>query len=70
MAVCKLPISNGANINAKAVVRMTPLHIAAKQGSIAVCKLQIAKGANINASDCYNRTPLMLATCKKHVALP
>ncbi|XP_065565858.1 serine/threonine-protein phosphatase 6 regulatory ankyrin repeat subunit A-like [Artemia franciscana] len=58
LGVCKLLISNGANVNALNKFNQTPLHYAAELGKVATCKFLISKGANINAFDRWNNTAL------------
>jgi len=43
----------------------TPLHAAARAGSLPICKLLAAKGADVNAS-CQGATPLHLAASQCH----
>ncbi|EAX91611.1 ankyrin repeat protein, putative [Trichomonas vaginalis G3] len=54
-------ISNGADINAKDRIGLTPLHSAAKNNSKETAEILISNGADINAKDRIGLTPLHYA---------
>lgn len=54
-------LSEGANINAQAKNRYTPLHLACKRGRVAVVKALLEKGAHVAAIGADRKTPLHLA---------
>ena len=51
-------IDAGANIDLKATLFQTPLHLAAAFGHTDVAKLLIERGADINARNALDKTPL------------
>lgn len=68
-AMVKLLLANAANVNARGIDGLTPLHgVAGLQGAQfillawidykEVVELLLANGANVNAKDNYSRTPL------------
>lgn len=59
----ELLIAKGADVNAKDLVRKTPLHQAKNKE---VAELLIAKGADVNAKDKNGLTPLLYATIHGH----
>ena len=54
----KQHLAAGADVNAKADGRMSPLHKAAWGGHKEIAELLIAKGADVNAKDEDGETPL------------
>ncbi len=48
---------------------MTPLHIAAKSGTLPVVRALVANGADVNAVNRYGETPLMYACENKKLAM-
>jgi ankyrin repeat protein len=56
--IAEMLIADGANVNAKAVDRSTPLHFAARSGQKKVVELLITKGAGVNAKANDGKTPL------------
>jgi|Transcript_96716 hypothetical protein len=61
VALTRLLIGYGANLNAKEAWEETPLHIAAKAGALEVCEVLLAHGADIDAMNTQDRTALLLA---------
>ena len=60
-AAVEVLIQNGADINAKAQVGLTPLHYAAWSNAYAVAEVLIQNGADINAKDNNGLIPLHAA---------
>jgi len=54
-------LDNGANVNAKGSLEVTPLHEAVRQGQLETMRLLLAKGAAIDAKDRLGWTPLYQA---------
>ncbi|XP_050718071.1 transient receptor potential cation channel subfamily A member 1-like isoform X2 [Eriocheir sinensis] len=48
---------------------VTPLHLAAKEGSIVVCGLLLGRGARLNATDNNGKSPLHVAAAAGHAEL-
>ncbi|MDR3180109.1 MAG: ankyrin repeat domain-containing protein [Holosporaceae bacterium] len=67
VAVVNLLLNKGANANAVAKVRNTPLHEAAKNCHVEVVNLLLAREANVNIVDNKGRTPLHDAASRGHV---
>jgi hypothetical protein len=59
--IAKLLIERRADVNALAKDSSTPLHEAARLGSVAVARHLLAGGAKVNATDKDGETPLSLA---------
>ena len=53
----KQHLDAGTDVNAKDVIKWTPLHYAAFYGHKVVAELLIAEGADVNAKDKLNSTP-------------
>jgi len=60
-----LLLKYGADINAKQMQSVTPLHSAAHNGHARLAKLLIENGANINSQTDTGQTPLSMAE-EKH----
>jgi len=54
-------VEQGANVNAASGGRWTPLHYAARAGSLNVARYLVEQGANVNAAGADGRTPLRVA---------
>lgn len=54
-------ISAGANVNARTLNGITPLHKCVVSRKIEICQLLLNAGADVNARDIYNNTPLYYA---------
>jgi ankyrin repeat protein len=63
--IVELLIANGADVNTKDVVGMTPLHIAARRGHKEIVELLIDNGMDVNTKS-YSGTPLDQAIRDKH----
>jgi ankyrin repeat protein len=59
--VTELLIAAGADVNAKGLLGMTPLHDAAQNSPKEIVELLIANGADVNAKADDGKTPLDLA---------
>ncbi len=61
-AALKLLIEHGANVNqVTGVGGMTPLHMAARRGTVAIAEVLLAAGAEVEARDTKGETPLRRA---------
>ncbi|XP_065573945.1 serine/threonine-protein phosphatase 6 regulatory ankyrin repeat subunit B-like [Artemia franciscana] len=72
LSVCKLLISNGANVNALNQLNETPLDRAAILGKADICKLLISHGTNVKASNNvkrWNVLPLNYAAQEGYTAI-
>ena len=58
VALARLLLDNGADVNIRNNAGATPLHEAARVGLKQMVTLLIEKGAGINAEDKYGETPL------------
>jgi len=61
MLVAKLLVVSGADVNARARDRYTPLHLAARAANKEMVELLLANGAQINATDDLGCTPIYTA---------
>ncbi|ACE06554.1 hypothetical protein Aasi_1229 [Candidatus Amoebophilus asiaticus 5a2] len=62
LAVVKMFLKKGANIQAKDVEGKSPLHLAARAGHLEIAKLLLEKGADTEARNSYGNSPLHSAT--------
>ncbi|KKO97610.1 ankyrin repeat domain-containing protein [Trichoderma harzianum] len=69
LAVVKLLVKRGVDIEAKDGSGRTPLLLAAENGHEAIVKLLAKKGADIKAKDRDGQTPLLLAAENGHEAI-
>jgi hypothetical protein len=69
LAICRLLIDKGAQLEAKDVSDMTPLHWAAIRGHVEIVRLLCDRGADIEAR-CYDGlTPLHWASRNGHISV-
>jgi MYND finger/Ankyrin repeats (3 copies)/Ankyrin repeats (many copies)/Ankyrin repeat len=61
VAVCRLLVEAGADLEFRGDLQMTPLHYAAQFGKVGVAALLMQRGANTRAMDSDLRTPIMVA---------
>ena len=59
-------LAGGADVNAKGIWGMTPLHRATREGHKEVSELLIINSADVNAKDKHGRTPLHRAVREGH----
>ena len=69
MAVAKLLLKQGADVNAADSKRWTPLLWASYEGHIELAKLLFEQGADVNAADSDGWTPLLWASYEGHIEL-
>ena len=67
--VFKSLIKKGADVNAKYLLGMTPLHLALEFDYFEMAELLIKNGADVNAKGNINMTPLHLASFKGNLEL-
>ena len=58
IAVVKLLLEKGANVNSRDIFFKSPLHVAAAHGNMSILKLLIENGADVAAQDDKYDTPL------------
>eukprot|EP01059_Diplonema_ambulator_P033275 TRINITY_DN688_c0_g1_i2.p1 TRINITY_DN688_c0_g1~~TRINITY_DN688_c0_g1_i2.p1 ORF type:complete len:261 (+),score=74.71 TRINITY_DN688_c0_g1_i2:651-1433(+) len=58
LAIARLLIDEGADVNCKDNFGCTPLHDAARAGAVEVAKLLLGKGADICSKDWFGESPL------------
>ena len=66
IAVLKLFLNSGIDVNSRDNGGNTALMVASLRGHKEVAKLLISKGADVNAKDKYGRTPLIWASYAAH----
>lgn len=59
-------LDEGADVDERAALKMTPLHAAAKKGAAGVAALLVERGADVNAKDYRGYTPLHHAAAEAH----
>lgn len=64
--LAKMLIAKGADVNAKSIEDITPLHWACEEGHREMAKLLITNGADINKVDIHGFTPLHAACDEGH----
>ena len=74
LAICRLLIDKGAQLEAKSIVGWTPLHWAAERGHVEIVRLLCDRGANVEACS-YDNTfrpgsrPLHWAASRGHISV-
>ena len=68
LAIAKMLLARGVDVNARQVNRFVPLHNAAQNGHIEMIELLLAHGADVNAKSDDGKTPLAFALENKHAA--
>ena len=69
LALAKLCLDKGANVNAHKVNMTTPLHLAATVGDLEIVKMLIEHDANIEAKNAVQETPLHRAALFNRVEI-
>ena len=69
LAICRLLIDKGAQLEAKNIDDWTPLHYAAFQGHVEIVRLLCDRGADVEARSIYGRTSLHYATMNGHISI-
>jgi len=69
LAICRLLLDKGAQLEAKDSVGWTPLHWAASQGHIEIVRLLCDRGADVEARDIGGRRPLHWAAYHGHISV-
>lgn len=69
LAIARLLIAHGANVNVRAADDFTPLHEAAANGDLEFARLLLEHGAEINARMKDGKTPLALALSRKRTEM-
>ena len=58
LAICRLLLDKGAQVEAKDRYDWTPLHLAANRGLVEIVRLLCDRGADVEARDDYEYRPL------------
>jgi len=69
LAICRLLIDKGAQVEAKSSNGSTPLHFAAHHDHVEVVRLLCDRGADIEARDIIGRRPLHRAAFWGHISV-
>ena len=69
LAICRLLIDKGAQVEAKDSGGHTPLHQAARQGHVEIVRLLCDRGADIEARDNDGWRPLHYAAINGHISV-
>ncbi len=67
LAICRLLLDKGAQVEAKNINGGTPLHYAANQGHVEIVRLLCDLGANVEARDNHAYRPLHDAAYNGHI---
>lgn len=69
IAIVKILLAKGANLNIKNDIGKTPLHLASRNNNIAIVKILLAKGAELDLQDEIGSTALYLAAKHGHIII-
>ena len=69
LAICRLLIDKGAQLEAKSGGSRTPLHGAARHGHVDIVRLLCDRGADVEARDNGGRRPLHRAAYNDHISV-
>ena len=69
LAICRLLIDKGAQVEAKGSFGLTPLHRAAEQGHVEIVRLLCDRGADVEARDRWGERPLHMAARNGHISV-
>jgi len=69
LAICRLLIDKGAQLEAKDGEDMTPLYLAARHGCVQIVRLLCDRGADVEARDNYGRRPIHWAASNGHISV-
>lgn len=69
MFFLKIFFQNGADINAKDMLKMTALHWAAQHGHHGVAEALVKHGADVHARSKFDKTPFDVAADIQHTEL-
>ena len=69
LAICRLLLDKGAQLEAKSSGGWTPLHWAAYQGHVEIVRLLCDRGADIEARDIGGYRPLHYAAIHGHISV-
>ena len=69
LAICRLLIDKGAQLEAKDIIGRTPLHRAAMQGRVDIVRLLCNSGADVEARENNEERPLHWAVEHGHISI-
>ena len=69
LAICRLLIDKGAQVEAKFSHGWTPLHLAALRGHVEIVRLLCDRGADVEARDNGGRRPLHNSAYNGHITV-
>jgi ankyrin repeat protein len=69
LAICRLLIDKGAQLEAKDSIGCTPLHWAAVQGHVEIVRLLCDRGADVEACTNDGSRPLQTAASNGHISV-
>ncbi len=69
LAICRLLIDKGAQLEAKDMLSSTPLHWAAIEGHVEIVRLLCDRGADVEARDRWGSRPLHDAARNGHISV-
>ena len=69
LAICRLLLDKGAQLEAKNINGMTPLHHAAVQGQVEIVRLLCDRGADVEARTNRGNRPLHSSAWQGHVSV-
>ena len=69
LAICRLLLDKGAQVKAKNIGGVTPLHFAAQQGYVEIVRLLCDHGADIEARSNHGGRPLHSAVWQGHISV-
>jgi hypothetical protein len=69
LAICRLLVDKGAQVEAKDIYDRTPLYLAAKRGCVEIVRLLCDRGADVEARSGSGRRPLHCAAIDGHISV-
>ena len=69
LAICRLLLDKGAQVEARNIDGVTPLHFAAMQGHVEIVRLLCDRGADVEARNINGWRPLHYAAMNGHISV-